>query len=147
MNFCLEYFLFWTAVRVYRLQIGKNGWSTSLSCYNILQKIRICGCIVSRKFETTQFEALHFFKINILLPQKIGLFKKHYIRHCFIKNELTTMLFNVSVNSTRGRDGGLEQLARNTSPGSYRSRSAHSKGLFTGNSRRKKEFSFNQRNI
>lgn len=49
------------------------------------------------------------------------------------------MLFNVSVNSTRGRDGGLEQLARNTSPGSYRSRSVQSSGRFSGNSKKNGE--------
>lgn len=48
--------------------------------------------------------------------------------------KLTTMLLIVNLNSTRGLDGGALQLARSTSPGSYRSRSVHSSGCFSGSS-------------
>lgn len=50
------------------------------------------------------------------------------------KNKLTTILFNVSVNSTRGLDGGALQFALSTSPGSYLSRSVHNDGRFSGSS-------------
>lgn len=50
------------------------------------------------------------------------------------KWKLTTMLLIVNLNSTRGLDGGALQLARSTSPGSYRSRSVHRVGCFSGSS-------------
>lgn len=51
---------------------------------------------------------------------------------------LTIKLFIVSFSSTRGLDGGELQLANNTSPGSYRSRSVHRIGFVSGNSVYKK---------
>lgn len=51
---------------------------------------------------------------------------------------LTTMLLIVNLSSTRGLDGGALQLARSTSPGSYRSRSVHSNGRFCGSSAMRK---------
>lgn len=51
-----------------------------------------------------------------------------------LKCLLTTKLFMESLSSTRGRDGGELQLAIRTSPGSYRSRSAHRCGFVSGNS-------------
>ena len=49
------------------------------------------------------------------------------------------ILFNVIVSSTCGLDVGELQLAFKTSPGSYRSRSAHNIGRLTGNSAKKKK--------
>uniref|UniRef100_A0A8D8CDS1 (northern house mosquito) hypothetical protein n=1 Tax=Culex pipiens TaxID=7175 RepID=A0A8D8CDS1_CULPI len=46
----------------------------------------------------------------------------------------TTMLFNVSFRSALGRDGGELQLARRTSPGSYRLCSVHRVGPLSGSS-------------
>lgn len=55
------------------------------------------------------------------------------------KNALTTMLFNVSFRSALGRDGGELQLARRTSPGSYRLCSVHRVGPLSGSSGNKRE--------